>query len=81
MIVGVLKERHPGEARVAATPATVTQLRTLGYEVVVDAGAGVASSFPDAAYVEAGATIGDALAADVVFGVNAPVARAVGRSA
>ena len=72
MLVGILKERHRGEARVAATPATVTQLRTLGYEVVVDAGAGVASSFPDAAYVEVGATIGAALAADIVFGVNAP---------
>ena len=56
----------------AATPATVTQLRTLGYEVVVEPGAGIASSFPDGAYVEAGATVGDPLAADVVFGVNAP---------
>ena len=72
MLVGILKERQSGEARVAATPATVTQLRTLGYEVVVDPGAGVASSFPDAAYVEVGATVGSALTADVVFGVNAP---------
>ena len=30
------------------------------------------SSFPDEAYVEAGATVGDAVTADVVFGVNAP---------
>ena len=72
MIIGVLKERHPGETRVAATPATVTQLLSLGYEVVVEPGAGLASSFPDAAYVEAGATIGDGLSTDVVFGVNAP---------
>jgi H+-translocating NAD(P) transhydrogenase subunit alpha len=57
---------------VAATPATVTQLRTLGYEVAVESGAGLASSFPDAAYVEAGAAVGDPLGADVVFGVNAP---------
>ena len=60
MIIGVLREASPGETRVAATPATVTQLRTLGYDVVVEPGAGVASSFPDEAYVEAGATIGDA---------------------
>ncbi len=72
MIIGVVKEARVAETRVAATPATVTQLRTLGYEVVVDPGAGLASSFPDAAYVEAGATVGDALAADIVFGVNAP---------
>ena len=32
----------------------------------------MASSFPDAAYAEAGATVGSALTADVVFGVNAP---------
>ena len=40
--------------------------------MVVDPGAGEASSFPDEAYAEAGATIGDALAADIVLGVNAP---------
>ena len=55
MIVGALKEATRGETRVAATPATVKQLVALGYDVVVDAGAGAASSFPDAAYVEAGA--------------------------
>ena len=72
MIIGVLREASPGEARVSATPATVTQLRTLGYDVVVEPGAGVLSSFPDEAYAEAGATIGDPLRADIVFGVNAP---------
>ena len=60
MIIGVVKEARPGETRVAATPATVAQLLKLGYEVVVEPGAGAASSFPDEAYVEAGATIGDA---------------------
>ncbi|MGV7591858.1 Re/Si-specific NAD(P)(+) transhydrogenase subunit alpha, partial [Mycobacterium kansasii] len=37
-----------------------------------DSGAGAASSFADEAYVEAGASIGDARAADIVLGVNAP---------
>jgi H+-translocating NAD(P) transhydrogenase subunit alpha len=72
VIIGVLKEARPGETRVSATPATVTGLLKLGYEVVVQAGAGDASSFPDEAYVEAGASIGDPLAADIVFGVNPP---------
>ncbi|SDI17700.1 NAD(P) transhydrogenase subunit alpha [Actinokineospora alba] len=72
MKIGVLKEARPGETRVAATPATVAQLRKLGYEVVVEPGAGVASSFTDDAYVEQGAVIGTPLAADIVFGVNAP---------
>ena len=72
MIIGVLRESRPGETRVSATPATVEQLRKLGYDVVVESGAGLASSFPDDAYVDAGAMIGDALAADIVFGVYAP---------
>ena len=63
MLIGVVRERQAGETRVAATPATVTQLLQLGYDVVVEPGAGAASSFPDEAYVEAGATIGDALTA------------------
>ena len=72
MIIGVVRESRPGETRVAATPASVPQLVKLGYEVVVEPGAGAASSFPDEAYVDAGASLGDPLAADIVFGVNAP---------
>ncbi len=72
MLIGVLKEAQAGETRVAATPATVEQLLKLGYDVVVGSGAGDASSFSDAAFEEAGATIGDPLAADIVFGINAP---------
>ncbi|MDO9408864.1 Re/Si-specific NAD(P)(+) transhydrogenase subunit alpha [Patulibacter sp.] len=72
MVIGVLREAQAGETRVAATPATVQQLLKLGYEVTVETGAGEASSFTDEAYTDAGATIGDPLAADVVFGVNAP---------
>jgi NAD(P) transhydrogenase subunit alpha len=72
MLIGVLKEAEAAETRVAATPATVAQLLKLGYDVVVEAGAGDASSFADEAYEEAGASIGDPLSADIVFGVNAP---------
>ncbi len=72
MRIGILKEAQPGETRVAATPATVAQLLKLGYEVVVESGAGDAASFADDAFEAAGASIGDPLAADIVFGVNAP---------
>ena len=75
MIIGIPRESLPGETRVAATPQTVGQLIKLGYEVVVETGAGAASSFPDAAFSEAGAGVGSAeqvLAADVVLKVNAP---------
>ena len=74
MIIGVMQESQPGEARVSATPATAAQLIKLGYEVVVEPGAGARSKFTDEAYVAAGAAIGDALKADIVFGVNAPSA-------
>ncbi|WP_249009777.1 Re/Si-specific NAD(P)(+) transhydrogenase subunit alpha [Conexibacter sp. DBS9H8] len=79
MIIGVLKESRPGETRVSATPNTVAQLIKLGYEVLVAPGAGELASFPDAAYVEAGAQIGDPLGADVVFGVNAPASEELDR--
>jgi NAD(P) transhydrogenase subunit alpha len=75
MLIGVNRETKPGETRVAATPATVEQLTGLGYKVVIEAGAGAASSFTDQAYAQAGATIGtaqEAWAADLVFRVNAP---------
>ena len=75
MIIGIPRESLPGETRVAATPQTVGQLIKLGYEVVVEADAGAASSFYDAAFSEAGASAGSAeqvWAADVVLKVNAP---------
>ena len=75
MHIGVPRETSARETRVAATPATVKQLVDLGYGVVVESGAGAASSFPDEAYAEAGARIGsaeDAWQADVVLKVNAP---------
>ncbi|MGH3637927.1 MAG: Re/Si-specific NAD(P)(+) transhydrogenase subunit alpha [Mycobacterium sp.] len=72
MIIGIPRESHAGETRVAATPQTVGQLIKLGYSVVIESGAGDASSFSDAAYVDAGAEIGDAWAADVLLKVNAP---------
>ena len=75
MRIGVPRESRPGERLVAATPKTVAQLHKLGYEVVVEAGAGAAASFPDVAYAEAGATVVDAQQvwdSDVVTTVNPP---------
>ncbi|HET8584057.1 MAG TPA: NAD(P)(+) transhydrogenase (Re/Si-specific) subunit alpha, partial [Jatrophihabitans sp.] len=75
MRIGVVRESTPGETRVAATPKTVEQLRGLGYEVLVERGAGAASSFADEAYEAAGATIGsadEAWGCEIVFAVNAP---------
>ena len=72
--IGVVTELG-SETRVAATPATVKQLIGLGYEVVVEAGAGAQSSFPDDAYAAEGATIvstAEAFASDIVLKVNPP---------
>jgi NAD(P) transhydrogenase subunit alpha len=67
---------------VAATPATVRQLTGLGYDVVVEARAGAAASFPDDGYREAGARLGtadEAWTADVVLHVAKPTIAEVGR--
>jgi len=55
MRVGVVKEIKKDEYRVALTPAGARELVQHGHEVVVETGAGVGSSFPDEAYVAAGA--------------------------
>ncbi len=59
MKVGVPNEVHAGERRVAATPQSVKRLRKLGFEVQIERGAGESADYPDANYVEAGATIVD----------------------
>ncbi|MDN5716453.1 MAG: NAD(P)(+) transhydrogenase (Re/Si-specific) subunit alpha, partial [Janibacter sp.] len=82
MRLGVPKESKRGETRVAATPKTVEQLIKLGYDVVVESGAGEASAYPDQAYVDAGATLEPAdqvWASDVVAKINAPSDEEVAR--
>jgi len=73
--IGVPKETRPGETRAAATPKTVAQLITLGYDVGIESGAGGLSSFTDHAYEEAGASIDstdEVWNSDVVVKINAP---------
>jgi NAD(P) transhydrogenase subunit alpha len=77
MKIGVPKEIHPGERRVATTPDVVKQLIELGYEVQVESSAGNLASFSDDAYRAAGADIADNAKAlwenaDIVFKVRAP---------
>jgi alanine dehydrogenase len=55
--VGVVREIKADEHRVALTPAGARELVTHGHEVVVEAGAGLGSAFPDAAYAAVGARI------------------------
>jgi H+-translocating NAD(P) transhydrogenase subunit alpha len=57
MRVAVPKERARDERRVALTPDVVARMSKQGFEILIEQGAGVASSFPDAAYAEAGARV------------------------
>ncbi|HMY59682.1 MAG TPA: NAD(P)(+) transhydrogenase (Re/Si-specific) subunit alpha, partial [Pseudomonadota bacterium] len=57
MKIGIIKEIKPGERRVAATPETVGKLKKLGFDVVVESGAGEGASFRDQDYEQAGAHI------------------------
>ena len=57
LILGVPKEIHPGERRVAVVPRMAAKLAKLGFDVIVESGAGNAAAFTDQAFVEAGAQI------------------------
>ncbi len=75
MKIGIPMESLSGETRVAATPATVIQLQKLGFEVVVESGAGVAAGLVDAAYEAAGAAIAErniVWDCPLIYKVNAP---------
>jgi NAD(P) transhydrogenase subunit alpha len=74
MRIAVARELDANEPRVAATPETVKKLISLGAEVAVARGAGIASGIPDAEFEAAGATIGENVTkdADVVLKVRRP---------
>ena len=77
MRLAVLKERRPGENRVAATPDTVKKLIALGLTVAVEAGAGLSAAIADADFSAAGAEIAPDAAialtgAGILFAVQAP---------
>ncbi len=78
----VPKETDPGESRVAAIPETVKALVKAGLTVAVEAKAGLAAGFTDEQFREAGAEVGDASRAgeaDLVLGIRAPNAAAIGK--
>ena len=77
MLIGVPKEVHRGECRVAATPDTAERLQKLGYSVAIEAGAGAVAQFTDEAYREAGAEIVEETRdlwgnADIILKVRGP---------
>jgi NAD(P) transhydrogenase subunit alpha len=79
MKIAVLRETADAEHRVAATPETVKKLIGLGATLAVESGAGAGANISDAAYTDAGATVGDRKAviadADLILGVQGPAAK------
>jgi NAD(P) transhydrogenase subunit alpha len=77
MKIGIPKETHAGEKRVAATPETAEKLQKLGFSIVLQAGAGEGADYSDECYKESGVEIvEDAKAlwaeSDIVLKVRAP---------
>lgn len=68
----MVRESAPLERRVALIPNAARELVDQGHAVIVETGAGDGSLYTDAAYVEAGAEIGDPYAADIVLAVGRP---------
>jgi proton-translocating NAD(P)+ transhydrogenase subunit alpha len=79
MKVSVPKETAAGERRVALVPELVDRLAKGGIETVVEAGAGAGAHRSDAAYVQAGARIGDGFSGDVVAKVAPPSPEEIAR--
>jgi alanine dehydrogenase len=82
MRVGVVKEIKPDEYRVALTPAGARELKAQGHDVLVEAGAGAGSMFPDEDYEAVGAQLASAAevweTADLLLKVKEPVASEYG---
>ena len=83
MKVAVVRETAPNERRVALVPEAIGKLTAAGHEVVVQAGAGIAASIPDASFTAAGARVvpesdlyGDA---DIVLRVQKPTPEEIGK--
>ena len=76
MRIGVPREIHAGEQRVATTPDVAAQLIKLGFDVKVEAGAGAAANYSDSSYKDAGCEIVAAADiwsnSDVLLKVRAP---------
>jgi NAD(P) transhydrogenase subunit alpha len=76
MKIGIPKEKHAGEKRVATTPEVASQLIKLGYDVAVETGAGADANFSDAAFEAAGCSVAanadEIWQSDIVMKVRGP---------
>ena len=79
MNVSVPKESASGERRVALVPEVVERLAQKGVQVTLETGAGANAHYPDGAYTDAGATLGEGFSGEVVAKVAPPSADEIGR--
>ncbi|MBM9595354.1 Re/Si-specific NAD(P)(+) transhydrogenase subunit alpha [Roseitranquillus sediminis] len=84
MKIGAPKETYEGEARVALTPDSATQISKLGHTCLVESGAGERAGFTDDAYRQAGVEVVDGTEelwsrADVIVKVRPPTEDEAGR--
>ena len=84
MKIGTPRELEAGEARVAMTPESIAALKKLGYECLVEAGAGAGAGFTDDSYRDAGAEVIESAqglwdTADIVAKVRPPTADELAR--
>ena len=83
--IGTPKEISPGEARVAMTPDSAIQLQKLGYECLIETGAGELAGFSDEAYRASGVTVAETGSiygmADIIAKVRPPETGEIGELA
>ncbi|MEN9465221.1 MAG: transhydrogenase, subunit alpha part 1, partial [Pseudomonadota bacterium] len=82
MLIGVPKEIHPGENRVALIPAGIAALQKAGFEVVIQTGAGDSAHIADDEYRNAGASLAPTAEslyqqADIILKVRLPQAEEI----
>jgi H+-translocating NAD(P) transhydrogenase subunit alpha len=81
MKIGIPKESHAGERRVATTPEITEKLIAMGFSVAVESGAGAGADYGDDAFRQAGANIEDSFSlwstSDIILKVRSPIASEV----
>ncbi len=75
MRIGVPKETAKNETRVAIVPVSIPKLKKLGFEVIIQEGAGKLSGYSDSEYTEKGAHIGkldEVMSTELIASINVP---------
>ena len=75
MRLGVPKEKNKDETRVSVVPISIPKLNKLGFDVVVEKGAGEKSGYLDSEYEEKGGKISDlddVMKSDLVVSIDVP---------